>query len=700
MSNKITQTAQAVLEKRYFINGESTWEHLVNRVSNHFGSTQEEKASFRNTMLSLDFLPNSPALMNAGTSIKAYSACYVLPVEDSIESIFKYYSDAGLISKSGGGVGANFNNIRSSGSVVNSTDGVASGPISFIEGQNALTEVIKQGGRRRGANMGILMCDHPDIWNFVGAKDTEGALENFNLSVGITDEFMEIVTDKDNVHWMAVADDEYPKERVLWDELIQRAWSSAEPGVLFIDEIQRGNTTPHLGDITAVNPCGEQPLLPYESCTLGSINLSNHVIMHEPYTSDDTRGYEVDYFKLKDTVHTGVLFLNRILDKSEMPIPECQEAMELTRKIGLGIMGLHDMLIQLGFPYDSEEGRKIAGEVMEFIAEEADKVSRELGQTEGYYTAATLTNMETHSRVEAPLRRNANLTTIAPTGTLSLLCDCSSGCEPYYAPVTYKTVLDGTEFEMPNKWVAKRIEEEQSLSLGNVECYDDLTLQAKALFKGAEDVHWSDHIKMQAVLQRSVDSSISKTINMPENATVADVKEAYEMAWKMSLKGVTIYRDNSRSEQVLSTDRKDKTTNDTQEPTRSKANLGDTLAATRYRVKVKDQKVYILVCEDDNGVPMEIFAKFPFEGGGSWNTLCRMISLSLRYGVPLDEVIKQLEKSVIVLNDLPSHLSRILKMYQQSKGVYISNPCPDCSNQLTFEEGCEHCGNCGYSKCG
>lgn len=955
MASEISSTAQKVLEERYFIGTETKWEHLTARVAAHFGKDIGEKLEFKGVMDNLDFLPNSPALMNGGTEIQSYSACYVLPVEDSIESIFKYYSDAGLISKSGGGVGANFSNIRSSGSVVNSTDGVASGPISFMVGQDALTEVIKQGGRRRGANMSILMCDHPDIWEFVSAKDEPGKLENFNLSVGITDEFMKgIKGDLPDGVW---SDLKYADNVGLWDEIAKRAWESGEPGVLFMDKIEAGNTVPHLGKLEATNPClhpdtvietvegrvkikditkptkvytmeedgslgirdasaswiskkgsrtltvevrsgksvtltpnhkayvrskgwveaknlkvgdelvhlcrarrgaaysgvkltteanrdyrmehrfiaegvygklniiedvhhingdtydnhidnfevlshgehstltrlscsndhqvrdasgsfistgvtpktiipmpdelqsklknsqgalvksisvgettdvydmtvegthnmianflvvhncGEQPLLPYESCTLGSINLSNHVVTYEDHKIQD-EVTEVHWSKLMETVHTGVLFLNRILDASTMPTKECQEAMQKTRKIGLGIMGLADMLIQLGLPYDSEEGRKLAGEVMKFIAEEADNFSRELGDAEGYYNGWMGGYVDSYG----PSRRNACLTTIAPTGTLSLISSCSSGCEPVYSPVHTKTVMEGTEFTIvcpPLLSMARQLQGED----GSAEAYDgeitegvrkkyidQVLAENPELFKGAEDIHWSDHIKMQAVLQNSgVDSSISKTINMPNNATVEDVKDAYELAWKLGCKGVTIFRDGSRGgEQVLSTSkessggmqRKGGPLRASDDYIQTKATLPDTLGATRYRVQVKKQKVYVIIAEDNSGHPVEVFAKFPFEGGGSWNTLCRSISLSLRYGVPLDEVISQLEKSVVVVNDMPSHLSRILKMYLDSKGELISDSCPDCGSTLIFEEGCEHCGSCGYSKCG
>jgi len=360
MMSAITDTALEVLKKRYFLKGETEWSDVARRVAETFGKGLKERNGIYHMLTYMNALPNSPVLMNAGTGIKAYSACYVLPLEDSIESIFKYYSDAGLISKSGGGVGANFSPIRASGLRVNSTDGVASGPISFMAGQNALTDVIKQGGKRRGANMGILDCDHPDIMEFVKAKDAKGVLENFNLSVRVTDEFMDRVTSKD----LTGVDDNPVR---VWEEIIKRAWSSAEPGVLFGDTIEKGNLIPHLGKLNATNPCGEQPLLDYESCTLGSINLSNHVGSDTP----------VNYDKLRETTETMVLLLNRVLDKSEMPIPECQDAMELTRKIGVGIMGLHDMLIQLGLPYDSKAGRKVAGEVMGFIAQVCHEKSRD-----------------------------------------------------------------------------------------------------------------------------------------------------------------------------------------------------------------------------------------------------------------------------------------------------------------------------------
>lgn len=794
--SKITDTAQAVLEKRYFLEGESTWWQLCERVSQHFGKCDKEKQELYSTMFNLDFLPNSPAMMNAGTAIEAYSACYVLPVEDSIESIFKYYSDAGLISKSGGGVGANFSNIRSSGSIVNSTDGVASGPLSFMAGQDALTEVIKQGGRRRGANMGILMCDHEDILDFVKVKDNSKLLTNFNLSVGITDDFMDDVINWETSDCTCEEDESIVfNAHSLWDELVQRAWSNAEPGVLFMDTIADANPVPHLGRLEATNPCGEQPLLPYESCTLGSLNLSNMVRTPVPETMLAARilmqagTKEVDWAKLRETIRTGVLFLNRILDKSKMPIPECQEAMEKTRKIGLGIMGLHDMLIQLGLPYDSEEGRVVAGKVMKFIAKEADVFSKELGDREGYYGGLkeVLDDTGEPCACYVPKRRNACLTTIAPTGTLSMIADCSSGCEPYYAPVTIKEVLDGTKFTMANKWFLKHAKS-VSLDMGGIltGMLDEVAKvgimnvsgvkqEAKELFKGANDIHWSDHVKMQAVLQEHVDSSISKTINMSNDATVEDVKGAYELAYTLGCKGITVYRDGSREAQVLSTSSEgggdtrrepyrplstdtvggdrcptgdareacgnDSTIIDSFEdwPVPYKVELPDQLTAKRYRVRDHEgNKVYFTVCTMD-GKPVEVFARLSEEKQDSyWHTICRLTSCLLRFGVPLDDVTKQLRKSSSSVADTPSKLARILDGYKEvytledaaeslrvavdkevledlekslrdkSTIMYDTAPrssgkvslnCPECDAVLIHTGGCVQCNLCGWEKC-
>jgi ribonucleoside-diphosphate reductase alpha chain len=680
----ITETAQAVLEARYYLPGETEWGHLTHRVASQFSNSTEEYEIFKGLMDRLDFLPNSPALMNAGTSLTNYSACFVLPIDDSIESIYKFYGDAALISKSGGGVGASWSRLRAKDQEVGSTKGVSSGPLSFMKIQDTSTGEIKQGGRRRGANMAVLHDHHPDFEEFIHAKEVDGVLSNFNLSVGLSDHFMD-----DAISWPPEVGEALAveKRRQQWDTIVQKAWEGAEPGVLFMDTINRGNLTPHLGEIESTNPCGEQPLLPYESCTLGSINLSNMVceIVTQTAATVDTYHNEVDWDYLKATVHSAVLFLNRILDYSKFPIPECQEAMEKTRKIGLGIMGLHDMLIQLGIAYDSEEGRKVAEEVMEFIAKESDEMSFELGESEGFYDAFEMGDQGLRGMPKlspkGPMRRNANLTTIAPTGTLSMIADCSSGCEPYYAMKVQKNVLDGESFEMLNKWYDPDKPEE--------------------LFKGAMEIDPKDHVLMQACLQRHVDSSISKTINMPKEATVEDVKEVLELAYTSGCKGVTVYRDGSREGQILTTTASDPV--DTPPQELIKWDLPDELSAKRYRIFDREgRKAYIIVCHED-GVPLEIFHKQPFkENDTLWSTVCRQVSLSLRYGIPVQDVIKQLDKASFSMTDLPAQLSKILKTYLSDGGEWkTGNRCTECSQGIMiYQSGCEHCDCCGHSKCG
>lgn len=674
---QITETAQKVLEERYFIEGEKCWEDLADRVARFFGNSREEVEEFYNHLRVMNYLPNSPTLMNAGTPLTSYSACFVLPIEDSIESIFKFYKDAALISKSGGGVGASFSKLRANNSVVKTTDGVASGPLSFMKGQDALTNIIKQGGRRRGANMMVLDVHHPDIMDFITAKDTPGVLENANLSVMVDDEFMSKVKEG------------YREELNIFDEIAKRAWSSGEPGLLFKNRINQDDYTGK--GIEAVNPCGEQPLLPYESCSLIAINLANIV---------KTSG-GIDYGKLKQVTRSAVRFMNRVLDKSKFPIPECQEAMEDTRKIGVGIMGLHDMLIQIGVPYDSEEGRYHADIVMGYIANTAYTESEKIGEEEGYCKASYNASSK---------RRNLNLTTIAPTGTLSMIADVSSGCEPYYSPVTYKTVLDGTTFTMVNKHIPEELQREIIEDNGKTPVAALMNEEEWNLYKGAEDIYWKDHISMQAILQLNVDSGISKTINMSNDSTVEDVKNAYIYAWESDCKGITIYRDGSRDSQVLSSSIENTKEDRSKEaivelPVPYKLVLEDELKAVRYRIKDKEgNKVYFTVCEQDD-VPVEVFSRLPEEvQDSSWHTISRLLSLALRYNIPLDDITKQLRKSSSSISDTPSRVARILDKYNKKNNTAVCSKdsvCPDCGGRTIFIGGCVECeARCGWSKCG
>jgi ribonucleoside-diphosphate reductase alpha chain len=658
----ITETAQKILEERYFIGGESNWEDLVVRVSKFLSESQEEYEEYKHLLLDLRALPNSPTLMNAGTGIKSLSACFVLPIEDDIDSIYKYYADAAKISKAGGGVGANFSKLRPEGSSVGSTGGVASGPISFMKVQDVSTDTIKQGGRRRGANMALLSADHPDVRKFIRVKTEAGVLENFNLSVRASDAFMK----------KAVAD-RYSPEADILNQIAQRAWESGEPGLVFSDSVEVDNYCKHIGELDQLNPCGEQPLHPYESCCLASINLSVHF--------DPDKGVDTD--KLKQTCYILTRMMNRVVDKNEFPVVECNEAAKRTRKIGIGIMGLHDLLIKNKLPYDSKEGRILAAKVMRLVSTYVKEASESLGVVFPEFDK---------SSVGTP-RANCNLTSIAPTGTLSMLADCSSGCEPYFSPITYKTVLDGETFLMPNKNMPDSMKE-RVLQDG----IGSLTQEEFAIFKGAQDIHWKDHIRMQAILQEFVDSGISKTINMPEDTTVEDIKEAYILAWRSGCKGITVYRDGCRDDQVLKT--KDSSDSVFKYEGPYKLDLGDELEAKRYRIRDNSGgKVYFTVCTQDED-PVEVFAKLPEESSDSyWNTICRLLSLSMRYMIPLDDITKQLRKSSNSVSDTPSRLARILDKYKKHKDGYKGNRCPECSSVLTPGGGCLYCEECGWSKC-
>lgn len=695
---KLTETALTVLEKRYFRKDEG-WPDICRRVAHAVARAEGNGAELRwiekfyDAIYNLDFLPNSPCLMNAGTELNQLSACFVLPVEDSMEGIFEAVRNGALVHKTGGGTGYSFSRLRAKGSSVGSTNGVASGPVSFARVFDAATETIKQGGKRRGANMGVLRVDHPDIMEFIEAKKHEGDFENFNFSVALTDVFMSRL--------LSALSPEDGETQKLFDSIVRHTWRNGEPGVLFIDTANKANPTPELGEFEATNPCGEQWLLPYESCNLGSINL-------EHFVKDGV----VDWDRLREVTKIAVRFLDNVIDVSNYPIPEIEEAAKKTRKIGLGIMGLHGMLIQLGLPYASEEGREKAAQVMAHIHEYADKESERLEYEKGAFLSVMKGNVGA--------RRNAALTSIQPTGSVSMIADCSSGCEPYFSIVTKKTVLDGEECLLANKHfeaVARREGFWSSSLMAEVEKHGSVVGRYQVpekwqeVFRCAMDISPRDHILMQAALQENgVDSSISKTVNMPNNATEDDVREAIILAWQNGCKGVTIYRDGSRERQVLEVKGRD--SEGLQEVTVSKngpvkVGLPDTLDAKRYRLKdVKGNTIYLIVCFEGDK-PMEVFAKFPFENQADlrekstmWTTVCRLVSIALRYHVPMQEIIKQLDKSSGHMNDLPGQLSKLLKSFMSGTEQGYTTPCPECSGVLVFEEGCGKCYECGYSKCG
>ncbi|EKD40262.1 MAG: hypothetical protein ACD_75C00117G0004 [uncultured bacterium] len=713
----LTTTAETVLARRYYLKDAEgkvteTWEALAHRVANAVADVDKERKNYKqlrddffNIIYRLDFLPNSPCLMNAGTDLGQLSACFVLPVEDSMDGIFSAIRNGALVHKTGGGTGYSFSRLRSKNASVRSTQGVASGPLSFAAVFDAATETIKQGGKRRGANMGVLRIDHPDIMDFITAKEDQNRFNNFNFSVAVTDVFMQAVEDGNEFELIEPSTRQVVKRldaRKVFDKIVDLAWHNGEPGVLFIDVANRDNMTPQLGDFEATNPCGEQWLLPYESCNLGSVNLANFV----------NKG-KVDYDRLKKVVRTAAVFLDNVIDCNRFPIPEIAEMTLKTRKIGMGIMGLHDMLIQVETPYASDEGRALAGKVMRFIRDTVEERSIEVAEEKGPFPAYDPA-VNTY-----PPRRNAALTSIQPTGTVSMIADCASGCEPYFSIVMVKHVMDGDRLIMVNRYFERVAREEGFYSddlmskvadSGTVIGHDEIPGRWQEIFRTAQDIRPEDHIKMQGCLQRSgVDSSISKTINLPANASREEVKLSYISGYKLGCKGLTVYRDGSRDNQVLNT-----TENSAKEKTAMvsergpvKQNLPDTLNAKRYRVKDQYQKsVYIIVCFDENEKPMEVFAKFPFDNrvdlkdkSTMWTTTCRLVSLALRFNVPMDEIIKQLDRSSGHMLDLPAQLSKLFKSFLAGTQKGFSSICPECSGMLRFEEGCETCYDCGYSKC-
>ena len=552
-----SQVAETILSARYLQEGEKTLEDICRRVARVVAGDDEEATCFYDIMVSLRFLPNSPTLMNAGTDLGQMSACFVLPVPDSINGIFDAMKNGAIIHKAGGGTGYNFSQIRPKGSRVKSTDGIASGPVSFMGIFNAATEVIRQGGRRRGANMGILNVWHPDILLFLSAKEREGDIANFNLSVMVNDEFMDLVSRKkhDEVWILHHSSGERITVGQIWSGIVDGIWKNGEPGILFYEEINRHNPLPDLGVIDTTNPCGEQPLFPYESCVLGSINLA--ALVHNGILEEHD---------LNETVRTAVRFLDNVIDKNVYPIPEIEKATKKTRKIGLGLMGVHDALLMIGLPYDSAEGRTWCECVMRNVTDIAVDESRRRAEKYGAFPAWN------RSRWKVFPMRNAALTSIAPTGTLSLLAGCSSGIEPVFSFAYTRRNTLGKTFIIVNRvfreslektLAAMELSQEERIKridgvithmheTGTIQDLYWLPDEFRALFKTALDIPWKEHILMQAAFQRFVHASISKTINLPNTATKEDCADALLMAWKLKLKGITMYRTGSRQNVVLS----------------------------------------------------------------------------------------------------------------------------------------------------
>lgn len=508
---------------------------------------------FYESMARLEFLPNSPTLMNAGRPLQQLAACFVLPVEDSLISILDAVKQQALIHQSGGGTGFSFSRLRPQDDLVSSTHGIASGPLSFMRIFNMATDVIKQGGTRRGANMGILRIDHPDILEFIGLKQDQKEMNNFNLSVGLTAEFMSALHRRRRYALINPRTGKATRQlpaTLVFDRLTQAAWASGEPGVIYLDHINAASPTPRLGEIEATNPCGEQPLLPYESCTLGSIDVSKFV--------SRTRGSPaLDFARLEDTIALAVRFLDDVIDRNHYPFKEIEAATLRTRKIGLGIMGFADLLIALNIPYDSDAAIDQATSLMSFVQTRAHDASRQLGRQRTLFPAYRGSRLES-SRER---RRNATVTTIAPTGTISLIAGCSAGIEPLYGVRILRRALEGLELTMMHP-VFLRMVKAHGLSIdalrdelaasASIQHISRIPAHIRRLFVTAHDVPPEHHVRMQAAFQRYSDSGVSKTINLPSSATTADVAEAFLLAYQLGCKGLTVFRNGSREHQVLS----------------------------------------------------------------------------------------------------------------------------------------------------
>jgi len=753
---RLSENARAVLDKRYLARDDhgrvaETPEELLWRVATHVAIAEraygaEEKRIgetaelFYRAMAALEFLPNSPTLMNAGRRLGQCFACFVLPVADSItdakdEGIFDAIRAAASIHQTGGGTGFSFSRLRAEGSPVASADGRASGPVSFMAVFNTATSAIHQGGFRRGANMGILRVDHPDILDFVNLKSDPRAMTNFNLSVGVTDEFLRavrgnqkhLVTDphtgkkyvlrdkvRDAEGNLSGAGDREWTARELFDLIIRRAWESGEPGLFFVDRVNRFNPTPHLGDIEASNPCGEQPLLPWEACNLASVNLARFVEPAGGLSSASSPESRIRWKALAEAVALAVRFLDDVIDINLYPRPQIEEIVKGNRKIGVGVMGWADMLFLLGIRYDSEAALGLARTLMRFVKDEAWKSSMELARERGpfpNYAVSAWAKSHEYFRAPAPVR-NAMVTTVAPTGTISILAGCSAGIEPLFSLAFERRILNGErllEIHPHFREVAER-EKFASEALfeklfreGSCRALEEVPAWWREVFACAHDVLPEWHVRMQAAFQDSVDSGVSKTVNFPHLATPEDVRRVYELAIDLGVKGVTVYRDQSRPSQPMALK---------EVPPGLRRPVPDEAGGSRYRYPTNLGNAYITITDDPRG-PREVFTnlgKCGSDVSALAEALSRVISTALGYGVPPEEVARQLlditsqpvphaggwVKSLpdAIGQALLRHLDRTPGEVRRASGTL----CPDCGAALRVEEGCLKC-TCGYSRC-
>ncbi|MBD3393232.1 MAG: vitamin B12-dependent ribonucleotide reductase [Chitinivibrionales bacterium] len=762
---KLSRNARTVLDKRYLKRNDNgdvieTPEDMFFRVAENIAGGEKMLSpdanpdvwteKFYNTMVELDFLPNSPTLMNAGRELQQLAACFVLPVGDSMEEIFTSVMHTALIHKSGGGTGFSFSHIRPKNDRVKSTKGISSGPLSFMRVFDIATETVKQGGTRRGANMGILECTHPEVMDFIEMKEKDGVMSNFNISVGITNEFMDALK----------RDEEYPLRNPrtgdvvgrmsaskVFKRVVELAWKNGEPGIVFLDKVNASNPTPHIGRIESTNPCGEQPLLPYESCNLGSINLAH-------MTKTVNKEKKVDYGKLAETVRTAVRFLDDVIEVNDYPLPEIAQMTKSNRKVGLGVMGFADMLVEFGIAYNSHAAASLAEELMLFVEKEAKKVSAFLASERGVFPNF---KGSVYDKEDGLPLRNATVTTVAPTGTISMIAGCSSGIEPLFAIAYEKNVLDGQRLLEVHPAFEKIARDEGFYSeelmkivaeTGSLSKVFGIPKRIRDVFVTSHDIEPRWHIQIQAAFQKYTDNAVSKTVNFRNNATVNDVEEVYRLAYDLNCKGVTVYRDGSRQNQVITAGSAGAAT----------AGLPVTLESGRiaprprpnvtfgrtYKTKTGCGNLYVNINSDEYGF-CEVFTQMGKSGGcaaSNAEAVARLISISLRAGVDPKAVVEQLRgircpvptwnEGEMILSCADA-IARVLEkaitefeglrmpkavpdaeivdatsttMTASSTGPVTSAntgycpQCPECGGMMEHEGGCAVCRSCGYSKCG
>lgn len=773
-AGNLTDNARVVLQRRYLSkdregNVLEDSEGMFRRVAHNlslseleYGATEERREEVENrfyeVMRRLEFLPNSPTLMNAGRELQQLSACFVLPVEDSLDSIFTKVKETALIHKSGGGTGFAFSRLRPEGDVVGSTGGVASGPVSFINAFDAATDVVKQGGTRRGANMGILHVTHPDVLAFIRSKEDGTRLSNFNISVAVTEDFMKKAENNEDYDLVNPRTGKMAGQlnaREVFQQMTELAWRTGDPGIVFLDRINRDNPNPQLGAIESTNPCGEQPLLPYESCNLGSLNLARMV----RYGHDDVT---VDWDRMEEVIDTAVHMLDSVIDMNDYPIPEIADMSRRTRRIGLGVMGWSDLLIQMGVRYDSVEALELARQIMKFIQEQTYEASCRLAESRGPFPEWER-SIYSIGRNARPMRNSAPVT-IAPTGTISIIAGASSGIEPLFALSYVRNVMDNTRLVEGNTYFEAVARHEGFYSPELMErlaaegSLEDLEVPnwVKNVFRVSHDIDPRWHVRMQAAFQEFTDNAVSKTINFPHDATVDDVADAYRSAYALDCKGITVYRDGSKAEQVLSTGNTSQPAN-AEEPALEDdpdavkiIGVGHRVPRRRprqirgitERVRTGHGNMYVTVNLDSEGRPFEVFGTMGKAGGcdaALLEAVSRLVSLSLRAGIEPSEVTRQLRgitccpawDNGVLVGSGPDAVALVLDnivhgddaLDESTDAVQLSlgggpavnrangaaspslypagfaQRCPDCNGGVVNQEGCLTCFSCGWNKC-